>query len=224
MELFWQDAAGQVQLAEFDATLREEHVGASTPTRYPIEDGADAVDHAVLEPVTRIYEVVVSDSPAHVPSTHMFGVRGSIESISVPSSEPTVTRGATARAAATIETRRIESAARVLTFDGPVARRERVFAELERLRTERQLVSVSGTLDALDNMLVTKVGAPLETRDGDAITFRLELTQITYGETQVVQVPDPEQPRGRRSVDAGATSTSEADPELESLWFQWMGH
>lgn len=209
MELFWTDVAGQVQLVEFDGTLREEHVGASTPTRYPIEGNAGAVDHAVLEPVTRIYEVFVSDSPPYVPASHMFGVRGSFESVRVAS----VDSGS----------KRSDVSARVLTFDGPVARRERVFAELERLRTERVLVSVSGTLDALDDMLITKVGAPLETRDGDGITFRLELQQITYGEAVVVEVPDPEQPRGRRSVDGGASSTGEADPELESIWHRLSG-
>jgi len=208
MDLFWVDDAGQVQLVDFDATLREEHVGASTPTRYPIEGNAGAVDHAVLEPVTRIYDVYVSDSPSHQPATHMFGVRAAFESVRVSTG---------------VEGEKAASTARVLAFDGPVARRERVFAELERLRTQRVLVSVSTTLDALDDMLITKVGAPLETRDGDGITFRLELQQITYGEAVVVQVPDPEQPRGRRSVDAGATSTSEADPELESIWHRLSG-
>lgn len=218
MDLFWQDDAGQIRTIEFDATLREEHLGSASPTRYPIEGNASAVDHAVIEPVTKIYEVFVSDSPAHVPATHMFGVRGSVESVRVSTHSPRIARGATARSEAEIESDEGSVAARVLSFDGPVARRERVLAELERLRVNRQLVSVAGAIDALDDMLITKVGAPLETRDGEGVTFRLELQQITYGEAQVIQVPDPEQPRGRASVDMGAVSTTEATPDLESNW------
>lgn len=224
MDLFWENAAGELEVISFDATLREEHTATATVTQYPVEGGADAADHVVPSVVKKMFECFVSDSPSEVPLSHMFGVRGTLESVTLDGgTRKRMTRGATPTSAAEYEDEAIKVTAQVLKFDGPFARRERVFEELERLRKERVLLTSITTLDTVENVVISALSFSLDSKEGEGVTFRLELTQITFAETQIVDVPDPEQPRARRPRDAGATTTSEASPEQESLLYQWSG-
>lgn len=217
MELVWESAAGELEVVSFDATLREEHTGSATVTAYPLEGGADAADHVVPSVAKAMFDCFVSDSPSDVPLSHMYGVRGSVQSVDLDAGTTReLVRGASKSTAAEYEKKAIKATASVLTFDGPFARRERVYEQLEGLRKAKTLLSASTILRSLENVVITNLGARLESKDGDGITFSLELTALEFAETQIVAVPEPTEPRGRPSTDAGATTTSEAGAGLVS--------
>lgn len=219
MELIWTNDAGELEVIAFDATLREEHTASATVTQYPVEGGADAADHVVPSVAKAVFDCFVSDSPSEVPLSHTYGVRGTVQGRELEAgTQRDAVRGAVKTTAAEYERRAIKATAQVLTFEGgTLARRERIFEELERHRTGKTLLTAITQLRELDQVVITNLGAPLEATDGDGITFRLELTAVTFAETQIVEVPDPDEPRGRRPVDGGATSTSEAGEGLSSL-------
>lgn len=223
MELVWETASGQLEAIAFDATLREVHSAGATVTEHAVERGANVADHVKPSVRKATFECFVSDSPVEVPVTQMFGVSGSVQSVSLDGGTlPELARAASRATAAEYERRSVKATASVLQFDGDFARRERVYEQLERLRASATILSATTILAQLDDVVISNLSAPVAAEDGDGITFTLELTAVRFAETQLVEVPDPEEPRGRPSADAGATSTTEA-PELESLWHQWSG-
>lgn len=222
MDLTWESGDG-ISAMVFDATMRETHNAKSRPTPYPLDDGAVAVDHVVLEPWVGIFECVVTDTPLGTPATHSGGATGSVQSQSLELGVPSVITRAGTFARGTEYSREEQTAtAQTLQFDQPVNRCELVWAELERLRTNRVLVTASTRLGDKENLIIASLSAPWGPEDGTSITFTLELHQIDIAQSQVVDVPEPAEPRARRRTDVGATSTAPATAQQESLAHQWF--
>lgn len=217
VDLVWETPSGELEAMTFDATPREVHGGTSTPTEHPIEGGASAADHVKVGGWKGSFECFVSDSPSEEPLTQMFGTRGRVAGATLSAKRRQMKTGASKSKGATYEDRASNATANVLSFDGPVARRERVLEQLELLRTSRTLVTATMILGTRENCIVASVGAPLTSKDGDGVVFGLELAQLRFAETQIVELPEPEEPRGRRPVDGGGVSASEASPELQSV-------
>jgi hypothetical protein len=59
---------------EFDATLREVPTYSATVTEHPVERGAPITDHVIPQNGRVQFEVVVTNTPSQLPSTHMGGV------------------------------------------------------------------------------------------------------------------------------------------------------
>lgn len=216
MDLVWETESGQLEAMSFDATLREELSATALVTTYPVEGGADAADHVVPSVTTAVFECYVSDSPVEVPTSHMFGTTGAVRPVPIDGGTlPKLERGATKKKAATYGKQSIKGDANALQFDRELARRERIYEALDALRKSRTLLTATGILRTLENVVITSLGAPLEAKDGEGITFRLALTEVLFAESQIVEVPDPVEPRGRRSRDAGATATSDASAEQQ---------
>lgn len=224
LTLIWETESGELEAVEFDATLREVHSGSATVTEHAVERAANVGDHVKPSVRKASFECFVSDSPVETPLTQMYGVTGAVRSLSLDGGTlPELVRGAQRSQPAEYEQRSVKATANVLQFDGEFARRERVYEQLERLRTSATILTATTILAQLDEVVITNLTAPLGASDGDGITFTLELTNVRFAETQIVEVPDPVDPRGRPGQDAGPTSTSEAGPELESLWHQFSG-
>jgi hypothetical protein len=69
----------------------------------------------------------------------------------------------------------------VFTFANPRDRLRDLWEALNKLRTEAQVCAVLTRLQDYENMLITRVGAPVEARD--AITFSLNFKQISFAES-----------------------------------------
>lgn len=223
MDLFWENEAGEIELVLFDTTLRTVVTGAASVTEHAVERGANVADH-VRPSVRKITaEVVVSNSPAEQPATHMFGVVGRVQSLDLDAGKaPEMTKGAAGQRAAEYSQRDVRATAQVLQFDGEFSRTQRVWEELDRLRSSATIVTASTPeLGDFDDCVISELSAPVETKTGDAIVFSLTLTQIRFAETQIVAVPEPEEPRGHSTVDTGATGTEEVPPT--SVLFDTLG-
>jgi hypothetical protein len=59
----FRESGTENDLIIFDATPNENHTRRATPTRNPVEQGADLTDHVRLQPKSYSAEVWISDSP-----------------------------------------------------------------------------------------------------------------------------------------------------------------
>lgn len=213
MDLSWENDAGEVEAVTFAATVSEVIEASSTVTEHEIETGANVADHVRVQ--ARKVRVVglVSDSdgvqaPDHTEAT------GQAEQVDLRTKGLIQKSGAARSKAAVYQDKAETHTARVFRHDRAPARRRLVYETLERLRTERRLVDAFGLIGVtIPQCVITSLGAPIEQRSGDAIRFAVELSAVTFAESQIVDVPVPAEPRGRRPVDAGATATDEASGE-----------
>lgn len=212
MDLFWESGSA-LELLVFDATPRTVVTAGASVTEHAVERGANVADHVRPSARKITVEAVVSNSPSTVPSTQMSGVGGRVRSLDLNGGKtPELTKGAAAQRAAEYERRDVRATAEVLQFDGPFDRRQRVWEQLDGLRSSSTIVSATTELGDFDDCVISDLSAPVETKTGDAIVFSLTLTQIRFASTQIVEVPEPEEPRGRPTVDTGATGTEEVPP------------
>lgn len=82
-----------------------------------------------------------------------------------------------------------------------------VMATLERLRSEPTLVTVFTKHRTYPRMTVVAVTAPRETRG--SIRFQVELVEVRVVRTSLVDSPEPREPRGSRTANAGAQEAAE---------------
>lgn len=221
MILAWTNDAGELESLTFDATLREVLNRAATVTRQPLDTGASTTDHVIVQNRRGTFECFVSDSPSSEPATQMYGVRGRPQSVDLDGGKMRkLKRGASGygRTAAEYSEEGVKATASVLKFDGPFARRERVWQKLDALCEQKVPVIAICELAELDDCVIVSVGAPLDDKTGDGITFALELEQITFAQSQTAEVPVPEEPRGIPPQDGGAVTPDPQDEE--SLWHQ----
>lgn len=221
MDLIFTNDADEAEVVTFDATLRETHSAGATVTEHAVETGADVADHVRPSVRKATFEVFVSDSPAEEPATLMYGTRGRATSVDLRAGrERRMKRGASGYGtkAAEYTTETLKASANVLQFDGPFARRERVYEKLEQIRTEKRACIAICELAELDDVVITSLSAPLDSKSGDGIVFTLELTQIRFATSQIVEVPDPESPRERPTTDGGSVTPVALPPE--SLLYQ----
>lgn len=222
-DLVWEDVAGNVQTLAADATLREVYTGAATVSEHAIENGSVIVDHVRQAPDRVALELYVSDSPADVPRSHLSGIRGSVQKVDVEMGHRVeLARESDGRRAAQYRKVAEKATAEVLRFDQAVGRVVRVLDELRRLKEQAILVTVYGLAVELENMVIVSVSAPQDVTDGESCTFRVELVSVRLVSSEVVEVPEPDEPRGRSTTDAGATATEESEAP-ESLWHSIMG-
>lgn len=221
MIIAWTNDAGELESLTFDATLREVLNRTATATKQPLDTGALTSDHVIVQNRRASFEVFVSDSPSSEPATQMFGVRGRVQSLDVDGGKlRKLKRGASGlgRVAAEYVEEGVKATANVLQFDGPFARRERVWGKLDTLCDGKVPVIAICELAELDDCVIVSVGAPLDDKTGDGISFALELEQIRFATTATAEVPEPEEPRGVPPQDGGAVTPEEQ--EETSLLYQ----
>jgi len=215
MELLF-ERGDQVELVQFDATLRESFgAGATIPTR-PVEAGADVADHVVPGAQKFSAVVVITDTPLVVPGTQMYGVTGQVESVSLKlGGRPRMTKGANATKGTAAEYDSATDTAQVSTlhFSESFSRVERVLAVLETVRVEALRCTVLTTIRELDDVYLTSISTPRTRTKGVEVT--LDFTQVRVAESQVVDLPEPEEPRARAGRDAGRQRTTEPDAVTE---------
>lgn len=210
MDLVWETPSGQLEAIAFDATLREVHNAGATVTAHTVESGASVADHVRPSAIKASFDCFVSDSPSEVPVTQMYGATGRVRAASLDGGKmPELETPAQKGRAARYVDRSVKATANVLQFDAEFSRVGRVYEQIDRLRRDATIVTATTLLDTLDNMVITNVSAPQTAKDGNGIVFGLELEQIRFAESQIVDVPEPDEPRGRPPVDDGAAATTE---------------
>lgn len=222
MDLAWETSGGDMAILSFDATVREVIGGTATVTEHAVETGADVADHVRVGARKVSLECYVSDSPGEAIEDHT-DASGSVQAATLSAKGRELKTPARQRRAAEYQAKAERVTARVLQFSGALSRRRRVYEQLEDLRARATLINGFGILGAdVAEMVITSLSAPLDSKSGEGISFSLELSAVRFAESQIVDVPAPVEPRGRTTVDAGATATTES-AEPESLWHAIAG-
>jgi len=211
MELLF-ERDSQVDLVQFDVTLRENFgAGATVPTR-PVEAGADIADHVVPGSQKFSAVVVITDTPVVVPGTQMYGVTGQVESVDVSlGARGRMKKGADATKGKAAEYDSVNDSAKLSTlrFSESFSRVERVLALLDTIRREALRCTVLTTIGEIDDVYITGVSTPRTRTKGVEVT--IDLVQVRTAQSQLVDAPEPEEPRARPGRDAGRQRTTEPD-------------
>ncbi len=210
MNLLYENAAGDLDSLTFDSTLREVFTSSGTLSEHSLETGATISDHVRHAPDRVSLECFVSDSPPFVPASLMDGIQGSVQRLDLAMGKRReLAEGSRNGRAARYRTKSETQKTEVLKFDQAPGRVRRVLDELRRLKDANTLVTGLGLEVEIDEMLIQSISAPKAVEDGESITFRIELVSVQFASSEIVAVPEPDEPRGRPTVDAGATAATE---------------
>lgn len=200
-------AGGSLVTIEVDATVREQHTGATNVTEYHVERGADVADHARPENDRITCDVVITDTPIKAPTTNTDGVQGGFGP--VPMSIPTITRfpkvlPGVGLAMSFIPPHNETTMIEVLSFDGTMNRRQSVMNELNLLRTSTTLVNISTPLREYTDMVIRTVDVPRGPSDGSSITITFTASAIRFVDSEIVAVKADSVKKKSQGVKPGA--------------------
>jgi hypothetical protein len=241
IELTYQLDSGESESITFDASVRENHRGKARATERNVSEGEPITDHVEPSPRMLSIRAVVSNTPVRTPRTLADGAQGEVQSLKlrVPFKGPWTgaryqrTGGVSVSVAGSgtsvrpqgefepvnenaPEEREQEVGLNVLQFDAEFDRVRNVYRALDTLRSEGTVVAVLTSLQRYQDMVIESVEAPRTAKDGEAVTFRLDLKQIRRATTEQVQAPEPREPRGREKKSRGkqqADNKSDSDPQ-----------
>ncbi len=184
-------AGGSLVFIEFDATMKEDPVGATTVSEYHVETGADIADHARTELDRVSFDVIVSNTPVRVPATNRDGVDGgfALEGVTVE----TITQFPRILPGVGLITDLLPHGStnvmfEVLKFDGTMDRTRSVYNELRLLQTTSTLVNFSTHLREFVNMTITNLSAPRNAADGTCVTFSFSAKEIRFVDSEVTSI------------------------------------
>lgn len=190
---------GQLQSIEFDAVTRDTHESSAEVTEHSVEAGANISDHVRRNLDSVTLEVVVSNEPIRQPETQMDGVRSRQRGLEIRDGGPF---GGV-----------IVAKANVLVFDGDFDRVRSVYDELLRLMNEGVVVGIFTSLREYSSMLIRRVSPIREASTGDSLRATVEATEVRIVESEVVNVPVPEETRGVRPTNRGRRNNVGDDNE-----------
>jgi len=199
-ELTWTLENGGEASILFDATVRDTHEASATITEHPVEEGANISDHVRPDLDRVTLSVVVSNKPIVSPVDHNDGVRGSQQPVELtgPDGE-------------------LLARANVLVFDGPMTRVRSVYEELLDLMKRGVPVGLLTSLREYENLGLTRVSPIREAESGDALVATVELKEVRVVSSEIVEAPEPREPRGNTQRERGRENTEDEEEEGQSL-------
>jgi hypothetical protein len=225
--LVWKsDTAGR--LYEFDAVVNEAPTHEVALTDYPIELGANLVDHIRPKPVQLRLTAWVSNAPARAGGlTHLDGMVPGRE-MSVYVRQPLLNAPPSAQLPTSIAgnqlTRGVPVTASVRTWaaqDGSDLHRvEKIYAELRDSMSQAREFSIAiDLLGEFEHMVMRSLRTERDGKSGNSLKLDMEFQQVTYASLFRDDVsgllPKPKQPRSKPAVDAGKAAEKEADPKTQ---------
>lgn len=228
-----------VKTVEFDATIREVHLGTATPAEHPVQYEPDKTDDVHAERVRLSADCVVSNTPvvdtigdvrgSYLPLVLQTTNRQLIKPARVtggpgpelPIRIPFVQLGTTPEVTpAEYRDNPVSVSGASLQFPLPFDRVRSVYAELETLRRAGTRVQVVTSLKTYTEMVITSISAPVVARK--AITFGLELSEVFIGASTLVDIPIPLEKRAEKVKAQGAQSTYDLPEQQSSLLKQGL--
>lgn len=218
MEFQWTTDEGVAKRILFDTSDEENPETNLTPTEHPLEDGSSINDH-LIKGQTRIrLRATISNTPTRVPETQFRDATGEVSSTETGESFRNVlTEGAKGGGGSPTEARyeeiRERLQASVLQFTGDFDRVVDVYLELVGLQEQKQLFTLVTSLRSWDNCALILLSAPRTAETANAVEFSMELRVFEFVESQTVEAPQPQQPRGTRQEAAGSQNAEEVDDD-----------
>lgn len=215
MEISFQTDAGETVSITVDATLAEQHEDAALVTERAVETGAPVSDHVRAEPARIRIEAHVTNTPVRAPETLLDGATLDFQSHEL---EARVYNGpllpvpvSIGRGAATISI-----SALLLSASQPFDRVRAVYEALLKLQQTGTVVRVITSLREYDDMVLRNISVPRSADDGSAITITFDAQQVRFANTEIVDVPEPSESRGRPTVNRGRQETEPAEVDNRS--------
>ncbi len=160
-------------LIQFDATLKENHKRASTPTKFPIENGSMISDHVIISPFNLDLTAIITDTP-------LGGVQGY------------VTEAATTLTSALVPPVGLVAAAAgysiFKTLSNSQSPSVAAYNQILQLQENAQPFDVLTSLYRYPSMWISAVSAPRDSGTGSSIVFDLSLEQLILVSPQSVNV------------------------------------
>lgn len=106
--------------------------------------------------------------------------------------------------------------ARGIRGGSPREKAEDAHDEMLRWQEEGLLLTVDTTLKTYDNRVLKRLDAPRDASTGQILSASLQWRQIITAETQIGQIPEPEEPQDAVRLDKGRQNKKAASTELET--------
>lgn len=196
----------ELRTIEFDATLRELHTSTSTVPEHPVEGSVNVSDDAIPDLRRITFDVFVTQTPIRG------GTNRGVE-IDTPSIQ--FTKYSSKGQAHETETRTVKTSANVQGFDQTFDRLTDVWAQLEKLRQAKQIVSVQSKIATLDRALIASCSAPIGPED--SCVFTVDFQEQSIVGTVTIEAPRPVEPRGNASRDRGGQPAEETSEGAEEV-------
>lgn len=186
----------------WDVTIRESHLGETTPTDNPVEDGSVFTDHLIHKPETFSFDGFVSNTPKG--GTFYEAATRAPKKLSVP----TYVNGGTALVQLQVFSSGIERKAnRVLEM----------WNRLEDLRLKGISMTVITSIKEYSSMVLTSVGLDREELSIGKGLFVVSMRQITVVSTESVAAPKPKEPRAVPPAKGGELAGGPLDALREAF-------
>ena len=161
-----------------DACVSEVHEQEATVTTSPIEDGSEIADHVIVQPARITIEGVITETPLGFKSLLASGVNAGVSSaLAANASGLQSAFGGAAGTAASVLTVAGGSLAGLINSG---ADKEDAFEHLSQILQGRKLVSVVTGLKTYENMVMTSLNCPRDSKTGGALRFTAAFTEVRF--------------------------------------------
>ena len=212
MIIWFEDAVGELQEIEVDASITETHTLASAVTFRPVETGVAFTDHIRPEP-RRVASVgMISNTPVRAPK----GFTGEQRAITldIPANPRAVRFGPTGIYGA--QDQPYASSASVLQFSEQFDRVSTTWELFNLIHSTSQPITIVTDLQTYEDMAIESLSVTRDADRGNAIEFSFSAVELAFVSTSTVDAPEPartpSQPRSQAPRDNGRQQGDEVDP------------
>lgn len=216
--LTWKDKkSGDTKFVRFDAVTDETHESVLQLTKHPVEDGSSISDHASDDPQKINIVGYVSNKPLYSnPYTEKYSEYQSmdLDLPKVPSSFSPTPGGLTRAVTGFVDNLLNPPPSKATVFkpkgDFP-DRAYQMYETLKEAQKNRARVTVSSSMQELEDMIIVRLQVPRSTEDGNGATFHLDLEQVTIVQSETVAAPSPVEARGMPNQSQGSKQAVKED-------------
>jgi hypothetical protein len=221
--LEWKSEIGLVQWLRFDAVRTVEVSQKSTPTRHPVQKGADITDHVRVDlphvSITGVITIAPLTVDSMVVGPKLPIANGIYQPVSLPgppvSVSPSPLQGGLIQAAVDALSSSVSpSSVTSLITLFPETRVGAAAAALLELQEKRTFVRFVDQLRTYENMIVTSV-VGTRTQQFYGAAFQVELDAINVVESKLVDLPVPAEPRGQTTKSTASSPKNNPSPAVE---------
>lgn len=208
-----------------DCSVRETHTLSADVTEHPVETGADVADHIRPRARTVSIEGLISNTPIEVPQSHMDGAsedRSPIEiegepvfgNVDTPVGEVTIPGAGQLKSLAAVVGIKLggkrELQAQALHFTQEFDRVGAAHLDLESIILTSKRITIVTGLTIYENVAITDLQTTRDGGTGNALRFTATGRELRIVSSDTVDLPDPVDPRAKKTRPRGKQLTSEA--------------
>lgn len=181
----------KIDTLTIDATISEQHASTSDVTDHPVEEGSDVSDHKRDKPDTLKIEGLISNTPINRGQNTRSGLRSFVDTVSDTLSN----------------------------MDARPGYAEGAYNTLRALKESGKLITVITGLRVYENMMLTELSAPRDSKTGDALSFTCTLREVRIVRNRRVILTNPTVPKANEKKKTGtqATKTAKEDTKSKSI-------